>query len=937
MWAIKLAVDLKIGSGHINNAIYILSVEAKDVILANNYVDGSECEYSTKYSSGERNLRAYQNALDFSLEQLALEETYQRIYRRNNFSFESNGKQYTDNIINLKFTYSLKEFNCIRTDTYIRYGYNARCCDFEDGVCIKDGLLVGIKVNCPVEKPISNKLLESFFSFEDGCYHKNKIKTIYSVAQLREKIYCEGFSCNGIFYKRFKRSSGSSRVGKCLFINEKLYPRMEKWQSCGLQIKEGDPLDLASYEAYIALTLSSIIDTIEINFENILVIDDHESVFKDKVIATEIVGTELSTSEKEVEIRNSIWDGQSLLDVSSFGKYKDKGMLLLRNKFFKSCCFQTNIQRFFCDNDIIDISQLNGFTFAKDVSQIKLITTPSSIKYLKFGKLENWLKQLDSLFGVVKYDKPTGKVKDMVQIHYQLLNTLQLSKEDVYKLVEPTLSYLEDICNEPAVLKYHIKYPEDKEFKREPICDKNGIIYNMLSVNSEFYKTKLYHDFKVDLLKSQIKALRCGHIHVRGNYSTLLGNPVEMLNHAIGKFDGKSQIGIGNVYNTNFDFGKTLLGSRSPHITMPASLLAYNKHNEQIERYFCLTNRIVCVNSIGENLLERLSGADFDSDTILLTDNEILVNAARKNYDKFKVPTSLVQAKKTNRFYTDMEKSDLDIKISVNKIGEIINLSHELNSQLWDRLYRGELIEDVQELYNDISQLSVLSGIEIDKAKKEFVIDSTKEMRKIKEKHIKKSKKYNKKPYFFKILSNFKGYEVKNISKYMHYETSMDYLQKIIEDFVKNTKLYRKKNAFVSFSDVVKFDDYNYNKIDWWQTKRIFDTVYRYKIDVVHIWGNKASDYIEKITLTNDLKIQCVEYINKIKMNKNTTFWLIKAIESPEYSSIRRFLFDVFFSQVNSSFFDLVQNSQQITSVLIPNPNGSIAIYGNKYVILYNN
>ena len=43
--------------------------------------------------------------------------------------------------------------------------------------------------------------------------------------------------------------------------------------------------DLAAYEAYIALTLSSIIDTIEINPENILVVDDFESVFKDRVIA----------------------------------------------------------------------------------------------------------------------------------------------------------------------------------------------------------------------------------------------------------------------------------------------------------------------------------------------------------------------------------------------------------------------------------------------------------------------------------------------------------------------------------------------------------------------------------------------------------------------------------------------------------------------------
>lgn len=60
---------------------------------------------------------------------------------------------------------------------------------------------------------------------------------------------------------------------------------------------------------------------------------------------------------------------------------------------------------------------------------------------------------------------------------------------------------------------------------------------------------------------------------------------------------------------------------------------------------------------------------------MMLTDNEILIRAAEKNYDLFKVPTSLVESKKTRRSYTNAQKADLDIKTSVNKIGEIINLS----------------------------------------------------------------------------------------------------------------------------------------------------------------------------------------------------------------------------------------------------------------------
>ena len=55
----------------------------------------------------------------------------------------------------------------------------------------------------------------------------------------------------------------------------------------------------------------------------------------------------------------------------------------------------------------------------------------------------------------------------------------------------------------------------------------------------------------------------------------------------------------------------------------------------------------------------------------------LLLRAAKRNYENFPVPTKLVEGEAHKRKYTDAEKADLDIKTSVNKIGEIINLSQE--------------------------------------------------------------------------------------------------------------------------------------------------------------------------------------------------------------------------------------------------------------------
>ena len=440
----------------------------------------------------------------------------------------------------------------------------------------------------------------------------SRIKTLKTTKQLREEIYENGFYCDGIKFVRFKRSSGSARVGKCLFIDEKLYPRMHKWEMCGLKINEGDETDLAALEAYIALTLSSIIDTIKIKPENILVVDDYESVFEDDVIETKLKKRKLVTEPNRVALSNSIWDGQSLMDKSLFGKYKNKGMLLLRNQFFKSCCFNCNIQKWFKDNDITSVDQLNGRTIATDIKQIKLITTPSSIKYLKFGTLNEWLNKISDTFGVVKYEKKTHYLEGRaVRCHYQLINSLQMTRNDVEQLVKPSLDYLDLIKNDSAVLRYHIRYSCDVENELdEPLIYQNDITYKLLGLNSDFAKTKMYDVLKNEVIDSFIKNLRCGHIFVSGNYSTLCGNPIEMLLQSIGKFDGKSQIGIGKVHTTRFKYNKTILGSRSPHICQCNIWIPLNSSNPEIDKYMNSTDEILYINSIGEPVLDILSGAD---------------------------------------------------------------------------------------------------------------------------------------------------------------------------------------------------------------------------------------------------------------------------------------------------------------------------------------
>ena len=60
-----------------------------------------------------------------------------------------------------------------------------------------------------------------------------------------------------------------------------------------------------------------------------------------------------------------------------------------------------------------------------------------------------------------------------------------------------------------------------------------------------------------------------------------------------------------------FEYGQTLIGSRSPHVCAGNILLVENVYNDDIDRYLNLTEEIVCINSIGQNILQRLNGCDY--------------------------------------------------------------------------------------------------------------------------------------------------------------------------------------------------------------------------------------------------------------------------------------------------------------------------------------
>ncbi len=875
----------------------ILSLEANKI-----YEDEQKYgAYKMPEDKSEEYFKLFKNVLDDSLDERELKS-----YKTRGFSFKDNNKnEYTLAIINVKFTYTYKEYN-----------------------------------------------------------YKNEVVYKKDLKELRECLYATGFHLGGIHYVRYKRSSGSSRQGKCLFIDERLLKHMERWGECGLDSSKGD---LASWEAYKSLSLSSLKGTIDIPLEGILFIPDCISKFSEEVISVEENNGELCAIKKETTIKNDIWDGESLLDESLFkGKFKDKHMLLLRNKFFKSCAFKTKLQKWFKDKNITleDLRAKKFITLATDISQIVMVTTPNSMKFLKFmgnklteSNVRKWAKKVNSAFGVVKYDKRTkffdGK---MVQSSYQFINTLGFNEQQVEELLRPSKEYLNTIREDYDFMNYHfsVAYKGEKEEDREEISDgleeRSKVIFTLMNINDGFKDTKLYYNFRNDVVESQKDRLKQGHILLPGTNATLFGNGPEMLLALSSEFDinnvkNKSAVlGVGEIYCKKFNNGERLVCARSPHITMGNLYCVTNNKNSTIwEDYFDLGDNIVCVNAISDNIQQRLNGCDYDSDAMLITNDSLIVETAFKQRENFSVPNNDI--KPTNK---DLSLAELDYNTSENVIGEIVNLSQKLNSILWDKINSDKHEqEEIDKIYCDICKLAVLSGIEIDKAKRSYgTVDTQKELKKL-------SEKYGKiRPEFFreideeeverqvrkiwdknkvrqKKMRQEKRDELWSKKEYVFLKTAMEYLYQLANeiDFRKGKE---KKANYVAISDMLKVPE-KIKSTAYEHREKVLELCEQYKKELEVLYSDlRKADEDEKTLIYE--KIQQKKEERKKKVSKwlvtEGDIWLVlKAREEDESENWHLYapLLE------NELFKNMLKGSKEKMQKVKPKDDGEYDLYGLKF------
>lgn len=713
--------------------------------------------------------------------------------------------------------------------------------------------------------------------------------------ELRDWTYIDGFKFNGNQFTNWKRSSGKARIGENLFVLDSIQKNVIDWARMGLKFN-GD-VDIAGIRAYESLPLSSIIGCISINPANILVIDDYESKFPWTMSKTWLENGELKTKTIKTMEKNSIWDGEGLLNKKIFDNneiIKGHAVALLRNRFMKCNGIYCDLEAFYekyCDDHELDYNTFEVEDMYGNWIKLKdlmLITTPSSIKLSKYNDevlkikgyeslgegawLKYWKDNCGDIFGVCKVDKPSHYENGKYNVlSYQMINTIPFDdKKEVIDLVKPEIEYINRLKNDLDFFLQEVNQLQDVEQAED--CDRynendieigrnidvTGAFIELVKRNPEFQNTQVFKDYRRNFISAYITQVRQGKVRIEADYCIAGGNVMELLKATVDEFDGTSELKGNELYCSRFNNLDDVVGFRNPHVNEGNLGIQVCKEVQDLKDYFNCTPNIVFMNSIDYPTLSCYQGEDFDIDCNFLTKSEIIVSACKK-VDKTKTPIPVNRIDDTgsnNAKLTGQNMSNIDHKIAENYIGSVINLSQELNSLMNHKRYNNQATEDeLKEIYKKTSTLSSISCCEIDKAKKQFEeLNVPAELEKMKTglKVVDDGRRV--KPYFFKFIGD-------NASKKHRKATNRKHRKQLDQPIIDQ---YCLDNGI----DIKDLDKKNKDLI---KLLKVNDAIQKEWENQIYEKMNTPMDWLQEEIdkIKNGKKVGTIQVINLVKKNKH--------------------------------------------------------------------
>ena len=541
-----------------------------------------------------------------------------------------------------------------------------------------------------------------------------------------------------ILYRMLYRTPGKAKDGSCIFIRDELLNKARKYLTMDLYDKMPDTgAKIVEMSAYSTLITASAMDYIHIPMENILIVKDQKSATERPALAVRVDDEKHCYVQeyKKYKIENVLWDGMGLIDDSIFPEDME-GFIYCRSHFFKSCLFRGNIQQYFKDyykTEYETAMVTDMFGNVMKVSDVKVIVTDNSIKWLKFKDLmgktdlkayrsyKKFMQRDGEQFAIVK-TAHRSKYGNLQRSSYQMNNSLPTTDQEVLqRIAQPSIDYYDNMIKSTDAFVDHLRM-------NKSVYSIDRILVALYEHNTDIQYTSFFKDRKSDILsKFKRKRLMLGKLLQEGDNLTICGNPISLLMMVTGQdylnegcFVSRED-GI-ECYTTRFNDGECLAGFRSPHNSPNNIVHLINRYSKSIQTYFPkLGDNIIIINGIGSDVQERMNSQDLDSDSCYVTNQTDVVNLAKKAYMEYSTIVNEIPLIGASAYSKDMESyATMDNKIASGQddVGSSSNIAQLALSYYYDAIYHTR--EQNKNLRDIFVICSVLAQVSIDSAKRSF-------------------------------------------------------------------------------------------------------------------------------------------------------------------------------------------------------------------------
>lgn len=505
---------------------------------------------------------------------------------------ESYKEKSTRDVICIKFSFGCNDYktNINKLEKQIK-----ECKDSEKLEFLK-GLKANVEANKELYSKISAQKLRTIF-YRDGVdvHWKDKKKT------------------TTIHYKMLFRSTGKAKEGSCIFINERLYEDTSHWMRMGIELPEVNA-PIVEIGAYSSLVGSGIVNRIQIDPKNILVVKDVDSFIKTQVISIETDENKQCFAKKRENytLKNTMFDGQALIDSSIFPEWGD-GYILLRHHFFKAAAFNSEIQLFMKDyfGDAYDSAEVtDGFGRTMKAKDVLLITTDNALKWLKFDVSfdywSDWVRENDCQFGIVKTAHPS-KLGDLQRMSYQMVNALDLKTID--SVVETSLAYIERLKRDDDFFLDYLR-------KNANFANDFEVLVALVENDRDFINCEYFRERRHYVLQNYMMNFKNGRVLQNADNLVIVGSPYAMLLHSVEE-DALSdptfevEDGATQCWTERFEDDEYLAEFRSPFNSLNNLGYLHNKKCKLLERYFNIGRQCIAVNMNGTDFQSRNNGLTY--------------------------------------------------------------------------------------------------------------------------------------------------------------------------------------------------------------------------------------------------------------------------------------------------------------------------------------